>query len=156
MMTGIWLNIGTGNGLLPDNTKPLTNPMLINHQWGPMTFIWEQFPKRSSAISYYLENYLHQFSFKPPRDQWVNARWELQQATVAQEESQSDKCACVIPKNFWDMGSVHRFIWPWHTQSDGKSVSSCFEEDHRNQANPWCQESGVVYWIAILVHRELN
>ena len=72
--------IGTGNGLLPDNTKPLTNPMLNNHQWGPMTFIWEQFPKPSSAISYYLENYLHQCSFKPPRDQWVNARWELQQA----------------------------------------------------------------------------
>ena len=29
MMTMIWANIGLGNGLLPDGTKPLPEPMLI-------------------------------------------------------------------------------------------------------------------------------
>ena len=28
----IWVNIGSGNGLLPDGTKPLPEPMLTDHQ----------------------------------------------------------------------------------------------------------------------------
>ena len=28
----IWVNIGLGNGLLPDGTKPLPEPMLIYYQ----------------------------------------------------------------------------------------------------------------------------
>ena len=31
-MTEIWVNIGSGNGLLPDGTKPLPEPMLTDHQ----------------------------------------------------------------------------------------------------------------------------
>ena len=34
----IWVNIGSGNGLLPDGTKPLPEPMLTDHQWSPVTF----------------------------------------------------------------------------------------------------------------------
>ena len=34
MVTLIWVNIGSGNGLLPDGTKPLPEPMLTYHQWG--------------------------------------------------------------------------------------------------------------------------
>ena len=33
MVIQIWLNIDSGNGLLPDGTKPLPEPMLIYHQW---------------------------------------------------------------------------------------------------------------------------
>ena len=39
MANEIWVNIGSGNGLLPDHTKPLPEPMLTDHQWGPETFI---------------------------------------------------------------------------------------------------------------------
>ena len=28
----IWVNIGSGNGFLPDGTKPLPKPMLTYHQ----------------------------------------------------------------------------------------------------------------------------
>ena len=35
MATEIWVNIGLGNGLLPDGTKPLPKPMLTDHQWSP-------------------------------------------------------------------------------------------------------------------------
>ena len=28
MATEIWINIGSGNGLLPDDTKPLPEPIL--------------------------------------------------------------------------------------------------------------------------------
>ena len=30
--TEIWVNIGPGNGLMPDSTKPLPEPMLTYHQ----------------------------------------------------------------------------------------------------------------------------
>ena len=43
---GFWVNIGSGNGLLPDGTKPLPEPMLTDHQWSPVTFILRQFHKR--------------------------------------------------------------------------------------------------------------
>ena len=36
------VKIGSGNGFLFDDTKPLPEPMLTNHQWGSMTFIWEK------------------------------------------------------------------------------------------------------------------
>ena len=32
MVTQIWVNIGSGNGLLPDGSKPLPEPMLTYHQ----------------------------------------------------------------------------------------------------------------------------
>ena len=31
MVTEIWVKIGSGNGLLPDSTKPLPGPMLTDH-----------------------------------------------------------------------------------------------------------------------------
>ena len=41
-MTGIWVNIGSGNGLLPDGTKPLPEPKLSYHQYDYVAFIWGQ------------------------------------------------------------------------------------------------------------------
>ena len=38
MATEIWVNFGSGNGLLPDGTKPLPDPMLTDHQWSPSDF----------------------------------------------------------------------------------------------------------------------
>ena len=32
MVISIWVNIGLGNGLLPDGTTPLPEPMLASHQ----------------------------------------------------------------------------------------------------------------------------
>ena len=46
MATEIWVSIGSGNGLLPDGTKPLPEEMLTYHKYGPVTLIWGQFHKR--------------------------------------------------------------------------------------------------------------
>ena len=35
MATEIWVNPGSGNGLLPDGTKPLPEPMLTRDYWHP-------------------------------------------------------------------------------------------------------------------------
>ena len=45
MATEIWVNIGSGNGLLPDGTKPSPEPLLIYHQYGLLASIWVQFYK---------------------------------------------------------------------------------------------------------------
>ena len=31
MVTYVWVNIGSGNGLVPDSTKPLPEPVLTDH-----------------------------------------------------------------------------------------------------------------------------
>ena len=46
MATQTWVNIGSGNGLLPDGTKPLPEPILTNHKWGLVAFTWEQFHRK--------------------------------------------------------------------------------------------------------------
>ena len=42
----ILVNTGSGNGLLPDGTKPLPEPMLTYHQLGPVAFIWGYYHKK--------------------------------------------------------------------------------------------------------------
>ena len=41
-----WVNIGSGNGLLPDGSKPLPEAMLTNDQLGLVAFFWGQFHSR--------------------------------------------------------------------------------------------------------------
>ena len=43
MVTWIWVNIGSGNGLVPNSTKPLPKPMLVSDQWGPVEFTVSNF-----------------------------------------------------------------------------------------------------------------
>ena len=73
MAREIWVNIGSGNGLLSNGTKPLPEPVLTCHQQGPLTFIWGNFAKDTSATNHQnqLWNYFSLISFKFPRGQWV-------------------------------------------------------------------------------------
>ena len=52
MVTEIWVNIGSGNGLLTDGTKPLPEPMLTYHKYGPVAITQELFYNKYSAINY--------------------------------------------------------------------------------------------------------
>ena len=68
MATEIY-NIGAGNGLIPDGTKPLLEPMLTDHQGSPVTFILGQFHKiylNHQSLNLF-ENYLSKISCKFPR-----------------------------------------------------------------------------------------
>ena len=68
-----WVNISSGNGLLPDGTKPLPEPMLNHHQKGGVTFIWGQFHKilQVSITKIGLKITQLKFLLKSPREQWV-------------------------------------------------------------------------------------
>ena len=51
MATEIWVNIGSGNGLWPDSTKPLPEQMLTYYQSDPMTTTDGNFMKYIPAIN---------------------------------------------------------------------------------------------------------
>ena len=51
MASKIMVNIGTGNGLMPDDTKPLPQPKSISHQWGPVSHYCYQGPPLLACIS---------------------------------------------------------------------------------------------------------
>ena len=71
MATEIWVNIGSGNGLLPE-------PMLTDHQWCPVTLILGQFCKRclnrQSKICLKI-TYL-KFNTKFPGANELNQQWQ--------------------------------------------------------------------------------
>ena len=50
MATYILVNIDSGNGLLPDGTKPLPEPMLTYQQRCSVTFKWEEFHMKVLSI----------------------------------------------------------------------------------------------------------
>ena len=73
MATEILVNIGSGNGLLPDGTNPLPKAMLTDHQWSQL-LISGQFHKRclNHRPLKLIETYTCKISFKFSRGQWVN------------------------------------------------------------------------------------
>ena len=84
MATEIWVNIGSGNGLLFDGTKPLPEPMLTDHQWSPVTLILGQFHKRclnhQSLKSVWK---LHVYnSIQISQGQWVNMTLHCNRPTI--------------------------------------------------------------------------
>ena len=63
MTTEISVNIGSGNGLLPDGTKPLPKPMLTSDSLAPVVFCLPEinFTADAQAILYNskLSSYCH-------------------------------------------------------------------------------------------------
>ena len=58
MAAQIWANIGSDNGLLPDCTKPLPEPLLV---WGGAVAVtWEQFCKMFNILIIKICFQLHQ------------------------------------------------------------------------------------------------
>ena len=70
----IRINIGSGNGLLPDSTTPLPQPMLTSHWWSSVAFTGEQFHiyHAQAAILYNeLGNRTFEINTTFSRVQWV-------------------------------------------------------------------------------------
>ena len=79
MTTPIWVNIGSGNGLLPDDIKEhvlsiiFSDPLLASYQWGSLALTWEQF--HTEYPSYYSVQCVGHYTFEnaatPTRGHWV-------------------------------------------------------------------------------------
>ena len=65
LVTPYGVNIGSSNGLLPDCTKPLPEPMLTYDHWCPVAITWRQYCNR------YLSHQLITLDFR------VGVPWEL-------------------------------------------------------------------------------
>ena len=102
----IWVNIGSGHGLLYDGTRPLPEPLLIYHQWGSVALtgvrpiskdvlkIWI----RKSNLNYTLVKLLSQTSRVNELTQcievlfpyWLISPWSSQQSAYYCEPSLED------------------------------------------------------------------
>ena len=68
------INIALCDGLLPGNTKPLPEPMLMSHQWGPVAFTWGQFHrkyKRYQLLGFAWKLYIW-YHYRIVKGQWVD------------------------------------------------------------------------------------
>ena len=77
MATRIWVNIGSGNGLVPDVTKSLPEPMLACYQWGSVAFTREavsNFTVSAQPTTLHCEfkNDTYKITVVSPSGQWVN------------------------------------------------------------------------------------
>ena len=79
MALEILVNTGSGNGLLPDGTKPLPEPMLTYHQQGSVAFIWGHHHRRFEDTHQWskIENYTYKITLSYTGGQWVNMHIEL-------------------------------------------------------------------------------
>ena len=71
MATYIWVNIGSGNGLLPNGTKPLPEPSLTCHQYGSVACFTAI--DQVDILYSELENYNFKITATPQRGQWVKS-----------------------------------------------------------------------------------
>ena len=109
MATVIWVNIGSGNGLLPDGMEQLPEPMLTDHQLSPVTFILGQFHEKClnhQSLKSFLK-ITSKISFKLSRGQWVN-EWGI-------SSSGTSAGFCDYPSHFTCTAD-------WHTTSPPSCV----------------------------------
>ena len=77
-----WSTLVQVNGLVPDDTMPLPEPMMTNYQWDHVSFMWVQFHRKCSRYlsSIWVWKLLSQITVATPRDQWVKpmSYWKIQ------------------------------------------------------------------------------
>ena len=70
--THIWVNMSSGNGLMPDDTKPLCNSVFINCKGYLVIFTFGQYAEETHPW-YEFQNYLFKITDTSPIGQWVKA-----------------------------------------------------------------------------------
>ena len=79
MATENWVNIGSGNGLLPNGTKPLPEPMLDLSSVSSSDILLRAINITAgiSATNHrnWLQKYSSKISLNSPRPQWVKCNW---------------------------------------------------------------------------------
>ena len=121
MVTWIWMNTGSGNGLLLGGTKPLPEPVFTNYQWGIVAFTWGQF---HWEFSWYLSLIwvkiydLISLSHMNPMGQWVNSLrpsdaiwWQGSRSTLVQVMA----CCLTAPSHYLNQCWLIISEVQWHS-----------------------------------------
>ena len=97
---GLVIHITSCNGLLPDGTKPLHEPMLTSQQWGPVAFTWDNFTSSAQATG--LDKELENYAFKKLLPHFPGANGLRRQTTMLVSCSQCfwKGCICFISVYF--------------------------------------------------------
>ena len=101
MAVQILFNVDSGNGLLPNCTKPLPETMLT-YQWGSVTLTWHQFHRKCS------------------RYQFINGVWKITSiSSSANQLKGAIKTINIISWNAWKrkklLLTLHIYL-PWSNQ----------------------------------------
>ena len=109
MATLIWVNIGSGKGLLPDGTRPLPEPMLTDQPWNLVTYTWGNFTGNTQDIYPW-------YGFETPRGQWVNILQSYPHIGCpisCQRPHHGWPIACQHPPHEWPIACQHpHHGWP--------------------------------------------
>ena len=75
MASEILVNTGSGNGLLPDGTKPLSESMLTYHRWDPLALLQGNVYLNTQAINNHIvfEIYTFEITATSPGRLCVNS-----------------------------------------------------------------------------------
>ena len=99
MLTEIWVNVGSDNGLLSDGFKPIPEPVLSNHQWGLVAFakafiIWHVAQKSFVPISHEILRSKLKFG-----DMVLHLNWQSWSVSTS-------LYACLRRKAFWNNSKI--------------------------------------------------
>ena len=118
--TLIWVNIGSGNCLLPDGNNPLPEPMLTNHQW----WFSQKGNFTGTVPDIYpcceFESYKFSITAAFPRGQWVKLTVVWWCHIVHRWRSHHDSswvyqvlaCCLVAPSHYLNQQVLIRPWWP--------------------------------------------
>ena len=111
----------SGNGLVPDGTKPLPGTILTYHQWYIVAFTWRQFHREMLKISNHkttFEKNTFYITEPSPRGQWVKVSGsstqfmgldalsrQLKSMPQRPRDMPSHECWCLIPYDHYFMTS---------------------------------------------------
>ena len=104
-----WVNKGSDNGLLPDGTKPLPEPMLIYHQRNHMVFTWCWLTGNVHDIKHWnmLQSYIFDITSISLRGQWVKDRFRC---SSSRAWSTSFALCCLLPR--FGMNQLNSYMYP--------------------------------------------
>ena len=160
MVKEIWVNIGSGNGLLPDGTKPLPETMLTYHQWSPKTFTWKKFHERSpnhQSLKWTWKP-LTKTLLKSPRGQWVKFIHVSERGLWSHLPGQCHRASLILGKWLLGLGSRHwghktflivSAVYCWNNQKCSKREDNTSKHQNCSSLGKIQGLSMQLFWVAL-------
>ena len=145
MATYIWVSIGSGNGLLPDGTKPLPESMLTHHKWCHVAFTRRQYSLEKRR--YRLNDVLKYYTFKII---WKWGNYLMKQITFCRSHSPHSRLSNQIMNAKLPDQSVNPLNMPlqWRHNERGGVCSGADQRKHQSSAS-LAFVSGIHRWPVV-------
>ena len=144
------VDMGSGDGLVPDGTKPLPEPMLTSHQQSPLELTWAQFtfiwsasrmcgsamPMNCEIGQWWFPAYWFDVGFVPVLSPSMTACVNKSCVQLPLLHA----CVNTYKTTIWASGFHQNFIWYciWISQENAFS-SHIGQVDNSGYIKPWCE-----------------